>query len=80
MVATGYASVTSILGGWGGAYLHDVHGLDAEARGGVLFAMAIAMLIGTLCYGPLDRWLNSRRGVVTGGAAITAAVFASLAR
>ena len=79
MVATGYASVIAILGGWGGAYLNDVHALDAEDRGDVLFAMAVAMLVGTLAYGPLDRWLGTRRGVVTVGAAVTAAVFAALA-
>ena len=79
MVATGYASVIVILGGWGGAYLSDVHAMNAQARGDVLFAMAIAMLVGTLGYGPLDRWLGTRRGVVTGGAAITAAIFAALA-
>ena len=79
MVATGYASVIAILGGWGGSYLHDVHSLDAQARGDVLFAMAVAMLVGTLAYGPLDRWLGTRRGVVAAGAAITAAVFAALA-
>ena len=79
MVAVGYASVIAILGGWGGPWLHSVHGLDAEARGEVLFAMAVAMLLGTLCYGPLDRWLNTRRGVATAGALVTAAVFAALA-
>lgn len=79
MVATGYASVIAILGGWGGAYLQDVHGLDPSARGDILFAMALAMLVGTLAYGPLDRWLGTRREVVAAGAAITAAVFAALA-
>lgn len=79
MVAVGYASVIAILGAWGGPWLHAVHGLDAGARGEVLFAMAVAMLFGTLCYGPLDRWLNTRRGVATAGALATAAVFAALA-
>ena len=79
MVATGYASVIAILGGWGAHYLHEVHGLNPSARGDVLFAMAVAMLVGTLAYGPLDRWLGTRRGVVTAGAAITAALFAALA-
>ncbi len=79
MVAVGHASVIAILGGWGGPYLHAVFSLDAAARGEVLFAMAVAMLLGTLAYGPLDRWLGTRRGVVTAGAAITAALFAALA-
>lgn len=79
MVAVGYASVIAILGGWGGPYLHAVFALDAAARGEALFAMAVAMLLGTLAYGPLDRWLGTRRGVVTAGAAITTALFAALA-
>jgi len=79
MVATGYASVIAILGGWGAHYLHEDHGLNPSARGDVLFAMAVAMLVGTLAYGPLDRWLGTRRGVVTAGAAITAALFVALA-
>ena len=60
-------------------YLNHVHGLDPSARGDVLFAMAVAMLFGTLAYGLLDRWLGTRRDVVTAGAAITAGMFAALA-
>ena len=41
--------------------------------------MALAMLVGTLAYGLLDRLLGTRREVVTAGAAVTAAIFAALA-
>lgn len=78
LIAVGYASIITVLGLWGGPYLHDVFGLDAVSRGRVLFAMALAMIVGTLAYGPLHRWLDSRRAVIMAGAAATAAVFVLL--
>jgi predicted MFS family arabinose efflux permease len=71
MVAVGYASVIAVLGLWGGPYLHDVYGLGEVARGNALSIMAIAMILGTFAYGPLDRHFNTRRGVVTAGAVAT---------
>jgi len=62
-----YASMVTVLGLWAGPYLSDVHGLDAIARGNVLFAMAAAQLIGILCYGPLDRIFNTRKWIVIAG-------------
>ncbi|MBM3572130.1 MAG: MFS transporter, partial [Alphaproteobacteria bacterium] len=79
MVAVGYASVITVLGLWGGPYLHDVYGLSAVERGNVLAIMAIAMIAGTLFYGPLDKRFNSRKLVVFGGAAATAVLFLVLA-
>jgi predicted MFS family arabinose efflux permease len=79
IVAVGYASVITVLGLWGGPYLHDVYGLDGVARGNVLSAMAVAMIAGTLFYGPLDRRFNTRKGVVLAGAVTTAAVFLVMA-
>jgi MFS family permease len=68
MIGIGYASVITVLGLWGGPFLYEVHGLDAVSRGQVLSIMAIAMIAGTLAYGPVDLWLNNRRGLVTTGA------------
>jgi MFS family permease len=75
MIAVGYASVITVLGLWGGPYLHDVRGLDPVARGNVLSAMAITMIAGTLFYGPLDRRFNTRKGVALAGSTATAAIF-----
>lgn len=74
-----YATMLTVLGVWGGPYLHDVHGLDAVARGNVLLAMAVAQILGILTYGPMDRVLRSRKKVVLGGAAISAALLAIMA-
>ncbi|MBM3547626.1 MAG: MFS transporter [Alphaproteobacteria bacterium] len=62
-----YASMVTVLGLWAGPYLSDVHGLDAVARGNVLFAMAAAQLVGILFYGPLDRLFNTRKWIVIAG-------------
>jgi MFS family permease len=74
-----YASMVTVLGVWGGPYLHDVHGLDGVVRGNVLFAMGIAQIVGLLVFGPLDRIFGTRKKVVIAGAAVSIVVFAALA-
>lgn len=66
-----YATMLTVLGIWGGPYLHDVHKLDGVQRGNVLLAMGVAQILGILAYGPMDRVLRSRKKVVFGGAAIS---------
>jgi len=73
------SSVFTVLALWGGPYLADVHGLDTVARGNVLLAMSVASIVGNLIYGPLDRILDTRKGLVMVGGAITTALFALLA-
>jgi MFS family permease len=79
MIAVGYASAITVLGLWGGPYLYAVYGLDEIARGNVLSLMAISMIAGTLCYGPLDRRFNTRKGVVMVGGVITTGLLVLLA-
>ncbi len=74
-----YPAVATVLGLWAGPYLNDVYGLDAVDRGNVLLMATGAMVIGTLCYGPLDRVFDTRKRIVVCGALITAAVLAALA-
>ncbi len=74
-----YASMATVLGLWAGPYLRDVHGLDAIARGNVLFAMAAAQVVGILAFGPLDRIFNTRKWIVIAGGAGTVAVLTVLA-
>lgn len=64
---------------WAGTYLHDVHGLDGVGRGNVLFVIATALIVGTLCYGSFDRIFDTRKGVVVCGSLATAAILAVLA-
>jgi sugar phosphate permease len=52
---------------WIGPYLNDVFDLDIVGRGHVIFFVSLAWLVSALAYGPLDRWFDTRRGVVSGG-------------
>jgi predicted MFS family arabinose efflux permease len=79
MVAVGYASFISIVGLWGGPYLHEVYGLESVARGNVLSLMALSMIVGTLAYGRIDRWIGSRRTLTTMGASVSALLLVLLA-
>lgn len=79
MAFVAYPAMATILTLWAGPYLADVHGLDGVARGNVLMLTAMAMILGTLVYGPLDRRLDTRKGIVIGGALTTVAVLAALA-
>jgi predicted MFS family arabinose efflux permease len=73
-----YAVMLTVLGVWAGPYLHAVHGLDSIARGHVMLGMGAAQIVGILCYGPLDRLLNSRKKAVIAGVLATTLVLAGL--
>lgn len=75
----GFATLMTILGVWGGPYLHDVHGLDAIDRGNVLALLAIGNIIGFLVFGPLDRIFDTRKYVILVGGAANIALLATLA-
>lgn len=66
-----YAPIAAIRGLWIGPYLSDVFALDVAQIGVATLTMSIAMIFGTLAYGPLDRILGTRKWVVFGGNAIT---------
>ncbi len=79
MAGVGYPTMITLIGVWGGPYLHDVHGLAGLARGNVLTALVGGSVLGLLIYGPLDRWVDSRKYVVIGGVALSVVVLALLA-
>ena len=79
MAFVAYPAMATILTLWAGPYLAHIHGLDGIARGNVLLLTATAMILGNLFYGPLDRRLDTRRGVAIGGAWATIAVLSALA-
>jgi predicted MFS family arabinose efflux permease len=56
-----------------------VHGLGREQASYVLLGMMVMLNLGTLGYGPLDRWFGTRRGVVLAGAGATLSILAALA-
>ncbi len=73
-----YAPAAGLRGLWIGPYLGEVHGLDAAGLGRASLVMGIAMILGTLAYGPIDRLLGTRKWVVFTGNAICAAACAAL--
>ncbi len=77
--AVAYATTATVLGLWAGPYLHDVHGLDAVARGHVLLAMSGAQMLGMLYLVPLERRFNTRKGVIVGAALGVLAILLLLA-
>ena len=69
-----YAPIGAVRGLWIGPYLTDVFGMTVSQIGIATLAMSVAMIFGTLAYGPLDRILGTRKWVVFGGNAMTAAL------
>jgi len=74
-----YPAVATVLGLWAGPYLADVHGLDVTGRGWVLLAMGLAVPAGQMCVGTIERWLNTRKWLVVGGALLSLSMLAGLA-
>lgn len=70
MMFVNYAAAGGLRAVWIGPYLRDVHGLTATAVGLATLAMGVAMIAGTFAYGPLDRWLGSRKWVILPGNAM----------
>ncbi len=79
VTAASVGTLVTVRNLWIGPYLNDVFDLDIVARGHVIFIVSVAWLFSALGYGPLDRWFDTRRGVVTGGLLIFAAMTALLA-
>ncbi len=74
-----YASVLSIVGLWAGPYLNDVHGMTGIARGNMLLALNIALLVAVMLFTQIERWLNSRRTAIIGGGGVSIGVLVMLA-
>lgn len=79
LVALGYSSIVTIIGLWGGPFLHDVHRVDGIERGNLLSVLAVAFVVGTLAYGPVQRRIGSFRPVVLAGGVASAALMLALA-
>lgn len=70
-----YIPAGSLRGLWMGPYLHDVFGFDTAQVGQATLMMGVAMIVGTLSYGPMDRIFGSRKWpVVCGGLGSVAAL------
>ncbi len=74
-----YAAAATVIGLWAGPYFADVHGLGANERGLALAAMGLAMPIGLLLVGPLERRFFPRATMISAGAALSAGMLLALA-
>ena len=71
MFLASYAVLMAIRGLWSGPYLAEVFQLDTGQRGNVIFAMSIALGVGTFMLGLLDRFLKSTRRLVIASSVLT---------
>jgi MFS family permease len=78
MGTVAFGPSTTILGMWGGPYLDSTFGLNGIERGEILFLMVVAIPVGALCFGPLDRLFSSRKTVVFGAVACEIVAFSIL--
>lgn len=67
LLAVNYAPAAGLRGLWAGPFYTDVYGAGATGIGQVTLLMAVAMIAGNFAYGPLDRLLGTRKGVVLAG-------------
>ncbi|MGR3617772.1 MAG: MFS transporter [Paracoccaceae bacterium] len=73
-----YAPSAAIRGLWAGPYLSDVFGQNTAQIGTATLIMGVAMIAGTLFYGPLDRVLGTRKWVIFGGNILSLALLTAL--
>ncbi|WP_289040262.1 MFS transporter [uncultured Aliiroseovarius sp.] len=69
-----YTAAAGLRGSWAGPYLRDVYGLDTAGIGWATMAIAVAMVIGSFAYGPLDRVFRTRKWVIFPGNMIAVAL------
>jgi len=70
----GYVAAAGLRGLWIGPFHADVYGYSTLQIGRATLYMSIALALGTLCYGPVDRILDSRKITVLIGNGITLAL------
>ncbi|WP_415919169.1 MFS transporter [Tateyamaria sp. SN6-1] len=73
-----YAPVAAVRGLWIGPYLGDVFDLNVSQIGLATLVMSLAMIVGTIAYGPMDRIFGTRKWVVFGGNVITLGLLVAL--
>jgi len=74
-----YASVAALRSLWVAPFFGDVHGFDTVARGNAALVMAIAMTLGALAYGPLERRLGSAKHTALLGSIVAVFTLGGLA-
>ena len=67
MMLVNYSAAAGIRGLWIGPYMQDVYALDVQAVGTVTLIMGLAMIVGNFVYGPMDRFIPSKKTIILGG-------------
>jgi predicted MFS family arabinose efflux permease len=62
-----YAPAAGLRGLWISPYVADVHGAALAQIGTATLVMGLAMVAGNFAYGPIDRWVGSRKGPILVG-------------
>lgn len=78
-MAVAYAIPAGLRGYWIAPYLSGVYDLDSATIGTLTLWMALAMIAGSIAYGPLDRWSPSRKWLNVSGGVIVVACMLVLA-
>ncbi|MEM9330065.1 MAG: MFS transporter [Pseudomonadota bacterium] len=79
IILGGYVVNAGLRGSWIGPFHTDLYGYDTLEVGRATLFMSIALVLGTLFYGPLDRIANSRKIVVLSANVIVLAACAIMA-
>ncbi|MCP5370618.1 MAG: MFS transporter [Hyphomicrobiales bacterium] len=74
-----YSPLQVLIGLWAGPFLKDVHQVPALERSYILLAMAVAMNLGMLMFGPIERHFNTRRRVILYATSAICLMFLALA-
>ncbi len=79
IILGGYMVSAGLRGSWIGPFHEDLFDYDTLQIGRVTLYMSIALAVGTLFYGPLDRIFNTRKWVVMVGNLIVLATCVAMA-
>jgi len=79
LMFVGYAPSAAVRGLWMGPYLGDTFALSTAQIGQATLVMGVAMICGTLCYGPLDRIFGTHKWVIFTGNLFAAGAALALA-
>jgi predicted MFS family arabinose efflux permease len=73
-----YAPAAGVRGLWISPYVAEVHGAALAQIGTATLVMGLAMVAGNFVYGPIDRWVGSRKGPIMVGNLAVAVLLLSL--